>query len=58
MPVRALLTALALATVTLTVRAADDENPYKNAKIGDYATYSMVTKIGAMPRPKSGSAIC
>ena len=26
-------------------RAADDENPYKNAKVGDFATYKMTMKV-------------
>src|SRR3954453_3081043 len=25
--------------------AADEENPYKKAKVGDYATYKMTTKV-------------
>ena len=25
---------------------ADEENPYKKAKVGDYATYKMTTKVG------------
>ena len=28
--------------------AADEENPYKKAKVGDYATYKMTTKIAGM----------
>jgi hypothetical protein len=42
---RAFIAALTLAAVAPTVRAADDENPYKSAKVGDYATYTMVTKV-------------
>jgi hypothetical protein len=30
------------------VAAADEENPYKKVKVGDYATYKMTTKIGDM----------
>jgi hypothetical protein len=26
-------------------RAADEENPYKNVKVGDYAVYKMTTKV-------------
>ena len=29
-------------------RAADEENPYKNAKVGDYATYKMTTKVAGI----------
>ncbi len=36
---------LALVAAPFAVRAADDENPYKNAKVGDYATYKMTTKV-------------
>ena len=36
---------LALVAAPFAARAADDENPYKNAKVGDYATYKMTTKI-------------
>ena len=28
--------------------AADEENPYKKTKIGDYATYKMTTKVAGM----------
>jgi hypothetical protein len=42
---RAFIAALTLAAVAPTIRAADAENPYKNAKVGDYATYTMVTKV-------------
>jgi hypothetical protein len=45
MTFRAFVTVLALAAVAPMVRAADDDNPYKNAKVGDYATYTMTTKI-------------
>lgn len=45
---RALIAALALAAVAPTVRAADEENPYKNAKVGDYATYTMTTKVAGI----------
>ena len=30
------------------VTAADEENPYKKVKVGDYATYKMTTKVGGM----------
>jgi hypothetical protein len=28
--------------------AADEENPYKKVKVGDYATYKMTSKVGGM----------
>lgn len=30
------------------VRAADEENPYKKVKVGDFATYKMTTKVAGM----------
>lgn len=45
MKVRLLALVLA-AAVPLTARAADEENPYKKVKVGDYATYKMTTKLG------------
>jgi hypothetical protein len=36
---------LAMAVVPFAL-GADDENPYKKAKVGDYATYKMTTKVG------------
>jgi len=30
----------------LAARAADEENPYKKVKVGDFATYKMTTKFG------------
>ena len=36
---------LAVALAPVAARAADDDNPYKNAKVGDYATYKMTTKV-------------
>jgi hypothetical protein len=39
--------ALALVTAPF-VCAADEENPYKKVKVGDYATYKMTTKIAGM----------
>ena len=38
--------ALCLAPVAL--RAADDDNPYKNVKVGDYATYKMKVSVGPL----------
>jgi hypothetical protein len=39
--------ALALAVAPFAV-AADEENPYKKSKVGDFATYKMVTKVLGM----------
>jgi hypothetical protein len=36
---------LLLAVVPFAI-GADEENPYKKAKVGDFATYKMVTKVG------------
>jgi hypothetical protein len=44
MKTRLLACALALAAAPWAV-AADEENPYKKAKVGDYATYKMTTKV-------------
>jgi len=41
----AVLTAFAIAPVAT---AADEENPYKKVKLGDYATYKTTTKIAGM----------
>jgi hypothetical protein len=50
MPVRSLASvALALAlTLAPAARAADKENPYKQAKVGDFATYKMTTKVAGL----------
>jgi hypothetical protein len=45
---RRLLAALAVLVVPFAATAADD-NPYKSAKVGDYATYKMDMKFGDMP---------
>lgn len=42
-------TFVALLLVTATGRAADDENPYKTAKVGDYAKYAIKGKVGFLP---------
>jgi hypothetical protein len=39
------LSILAIALAPAISFAADDENPYKNAKVGDYATYKITTKV-------------
>ncbi len=41
---RSFVAVCALACASVAVRAADDENPYKNAKKGDFATYTITTK--------------
>ena len=45
MTYRVLAAVLALSAAAVTVRAADDDNPYKSAKVGDFATYTMTTKV-------------
>jgi hypothetical protein len=44
MNLRLLAAALALAAAPVAF-AADDENPYKKAKVGDFSTYKMTTKV-------------
>lgn len=43
---RRLSAALLVLVVPFAATAADDDNPYKNAKVGDYATYKLDMKIG------------
>src|SRR5262245_18327158 len=45
MRVRLFAVVLAIALAPLAARSADDENPYKNVKVGDYATYKLTTKV-------------
>jgi hypothetical protein len=45
MTVRLFAAVVAICCATLSIRAADDENPYKNAKVGDFATYKMSMKV-------------
>lgn len=45
MNVRYIITAVVLVTATFAARAADEENPYKNVKVGDFATYAMENKV-------------
>lgn len=45
MSTRLLIAALALMLVPAAGRAADDDNPYKNSKIGDFAIYKMTMKV-------------
>ena len=47
MNLRLFAAALALAAAP-TAFAADDDNPYKKAKVGDFSTYKMTTKIGGL----------
>lgn len=46
MTVRLLAALLAVAIAPIAARAADDENPYKNVKAGDFATYKMKVNVG------------
>lgn len=43
-----LLAALCLLAIVPIVSAADEENPYKKTKVGDYATYKLTTKVAGM----------
>ena len=45
MTVRLFAAVLAVCCAPLAARAADEENPYKNTKVGDYATYKMSMKV-------------
>jgi hypothetical protein len=45
MKVRLFAAVLAIAAAPFVARAADEENPYKKAKLGDFATYKMTTKV-------------
>jgi len=46
MLLRSLVALMALAIAPFAIRAADDDNPYKNAKVGDYVKYTLSTKVG------------
>src|SRR5438105_14941960 len=46
MTTRLLAAVLAAAATAPAARAADDDNPYKKAKVGDYVVYKMNTKLG------------
>jgi hypothetical protein len=41
---RSFVAVLVLAVAPVAARAADEENPFKNAKVGDYALYTITTK--------------
>ena len=43
-----LFAALLIAAAPVAARAADEENPYKKVKVGEFATYKMTTKIAGM----------
>lgn len=46
MSLQACLAAVALALLPLAARAADEENPYRNTKVGDFFAYKLVAKFG------------
>ncbi len=48
MSFRTMIAAMALCVAPITVMAADNEDfhPYKNVKVGDFATYKMTVKLG------------
>lgn len=46
MTARLLAAAFALALAPFAARADEIDNPFRNAKVGDYAVYKMTTKIG------------
>lgn len=45
---RSFVALLALTAAPVVARAADEENPLKNAKVGDFATYTMTTKVAGL----------
>ncbi|MCI0704885.1 MAG: hypothetical protein L0241_27820 [Planctomycetia bacterium] len=49
MLLRSFAALLALAIAPLAVRAADEVNPYKDAKVGDYVKYTIKGKAGPIP---------
>jgi hypothetical protein len=51
MKTRSLAAAMLLGLAALAARAADGENPYKDAKVGDYATYAVDTKFAGIAVP-------
>ena len=42
---RSFVAVLVLAVAPIAARAAEEENPYKNSKVGDFATYTMTTTV-------------
>jgi hypothetical protein len=49
MTFRSFVALLVLTAAVLPAGAADDENPYKNTKVGDYAKYAIKGKLGFLP---------
>jgi hypothetical protein len=49
MTFRSFVALLTVAAVLLPCRAADDDNPYKATKVGDYAKYTLKGKLGFLP---------
>jgi hypothetical protein len=45
---RSFVAVLVLALAPVAARAADEENPYKNTKVGDFATYTMTTTVAGI----------
>jgi hypothetical protein len=45
---RSLIAACALVVTPIAAYAADPENPYKDAKVGDYATYTTTAELGGL----------
>jgi hypothetical protein len=45
MTVRRIAAVLAICCAPLAARAQEEDNPYKNTKVGDYATYKMTMKV-------------
>ena len=46
---RSFVALLLVTAVAITSRAADDDNPYKTSKVGDYAKYTIKAKVGFLP---------
>jgi hypothetical protein len=49
MTFRSFVALLTLSAAALTTGAADDDNPYKKTKVGDYAKYALKGKLGFLP---------
>lgn len=45
MNIRLIAAAFVVVLAPVAARSADDENPYKNAKVGDYSNYKMTMKV-------------
>jgi hypothetical protein len=50
MSIRTIIAAMALCVIPLAAQTADNEefNPYKSAKVGDFATYKLNVKLGQL----------